>query len=101
MAQLDRPSKAGRDALKDHGIDPDRYQVFLDQLPMEGRRLLVSLLEAGKPGMMEIHPDAPASLTLAFLTSRMTPAEREQWLSDRPDEEPPSGRRRRRSPSRG
>ncbi len=101
MEERDRPSQAGRDALKDHGIDPDRYQVFLDQIPQEGRRLLVGLLEAGKPGMMEIHPDAPASLTLAFLNSRMTPVERQQWLSERPRKEPPSGMRRRPKPPRG
>ncbi len=95
MEERDRPNQAGRDFLKDRGIDPDRFQEFLDALPLEARRLFVSLIEARKGPMIQLSPDCPASVRLLYLNSRMTPAEHEKWLSERPRQDPGPGRRTR------
>ena len=101
MEELDRPNPIGRRTLKDMGFDPDRFQGYLNQLPGEERRVLVVLLEAGIAWLMDEELDAPAPLKHALLNSRLTPAEHEQWLSERPEKAPPAITRRRPRRPRG
>jgi len=101
MEERDRPSQTGRDKMKDRGVDPDRFQLFLDAMPQGARHLLVSLIETGPGALIVPDPDAPPSLKHLLSDSRMTPDEKARWEAERPEEELPPGQRRRRRPPRG
>jgi hypothetical protein len=78
--------------MKDRGVDPDRFQLFLDVIPQGARHLLVSLIETGPGALIVPDPDAPPSLKHLLSDSRMTPDEKARWEAERPKKEPGPGR---------